>query len=98
MACVVSPVWMAMMPPRTRPRLISSWKREWRYNRLRVRSKNIKAWLNEERIVNAHTEGRKYQFVRLPSKPFGIATWQTTGAIRNVRIRELTKAEIEEAK
>jgi hypothetical protein len=54
--------------------------------RVRVTSEKIETWINEELLVNLPYKGRKIGIrpeVEL-SCPFGIATWKTTGAIRNI--------------
>ena len=64
---------------------------KWYRVRLRVRPERIEAWLDDEEIVNIEITGRKIDIraeVDL-SQPLGIATWQTGGAVRNIRIRPL---------
>lgn len=56
---------------------------------LRVSDNKIEAWIDQEQIVNFNTEGRKLSTrpeVDL-SKPFGICSWTTTAAIKNIRIK-----------
>lgn len=63
----------------------------WYRVRLRVTDEKIQAWLDGKNIVDQDIRGRKIS-IRVevePSKPFGFATWQTTGALRNIRIRKL---------
>jgi len=69
---------------------------QWYRVRLRVMKKRIQAWLDKEQIVDADITGSKIS-VRIEvelSRPFGIATWQTTGAIKNIRIRKLKPDEL----
>jgi len=66
----------------------------WYRVRLRVTTTQIAAWLDGSRIVDVATEGRHIS-TRIevePSKPFGIATWRTTGALRDIRLRRLDAA------
>jgi hypothetical protein len=66
-------------------------KDEWYKIKVRVTSEKIEAWINDEKIVDLHYLGRKIGIrpeVEL-SCPFGIATWQTTGAVRNIYLRVL---------
>jgi len=66
-------------------------KGKWYHVRLRVTENEIEAWLDKEQIVDAHTKGKKIS-VRgevEPSQPLGLATYQTTGAIKNIRMRVL---------
>jgi hypothetical protein len=66
-------------------------KDEWYKIKVRVTSEKIEAWINDEKIVDLLYLGRKIGIrpeVEL-SCPFGIATWQTTGAVRNIYLRML---------
>lgn len=64
---------------------------KWYKIRMRVAEQEIQAWIGKELIVDQEITGKKISTrieVEL-SKPFGFCTWQTTGALRNVFIREL---------
>src|SRR5262245_14712276 len=65
----------------------------WHRIRLRVVPSQIQAWIDDEKIVDQPIEGRKISLrpgdIDL-SKPFGVATWQTTGALRDIKIRRST--------
>jgi len=68
-------------------------KGRWYRIRLRVTDKKIEAWLDDKQAVSVETAGRKIGIrpeVEL-SKPLGIATWRTTGAIKSIRLRQLTE-------
>jgi hypothetical protein len=68
---------------------------QWYRVRIRVTKGQIEAWIDNEKVVDLSTEGRKIS-VRAecePCRPFGIATWRTTGAVRDIRVRTLTAAE-----
>jgi 3-keto-disaccharide hydrolase len=69
-------------------------KKKWYPVRLRVTDTKVEAWLEGKRIVDVKTKGKKLSLRAEvePSKPFGFATWQTTGALRKIRIRELPAA------
>jgi len=72
-------------------RFMSFEDNKWYRVRLRVTPDRIEAWLDDEELVNIETTGRKIDIraeVDL-SQPLGIATWQTAGAIRNIRLRTL---------
>jgi carboxypeptidase Q len=64
----------------------------WYALRLRVTSTNIAAWIDEERVFDVATKGRQIAMrsgeIDL-SKPLGIATWSTSGGLRNIRMRPL---------
>lgn len=69
---------------------------KWYEVRVRVTDKKIQAWVDDERIVNVKTEGKKID-TRIEvedCKPFGLASWQTTAAIREIKLRRLTPLEI----
>jgi len=72
-------------------KFISFEDNKWYRVRLRVTPDRIQAWLDDEELVNIETTGRKIDIraeVDL-SQPLGIATWQTAGAIRNIRLRRI---------
>jgi hypothetical protein len=67
-------------------------KERWYAIRLKVVPGKIEAWIDDERMVNLETEGRRLtiRFGEIElSQPLGIATWQTTAALRNIQIREI---------
>lgn len=63
----------------------------WYRIRLRVSEQKIEAWIDDERVVDfAHRD--RLLSIRVDvwqSQPFGIATWQTTGALRDIELRML---------
>jgi len=72
-------------------RIVSFENGKWYRVRLRVTPGKIEAWLDDEKLVDIETKGRHID-IRLEvelSRPLGIATWQTTGAVRNIRLRRL---------
>jgi Domain of Unknown Function (DUF1080) len=71
----------------------------WYRVRIRVTAGRIQAWIDDDKLVDADIENKKIS-TRIecnPSKPFGVATYYTSGAVRNVRVRPLTAAEIKAA-
>lgn len=71
---------------------------KWYPIKLRVTGQRILVWLDGKETVDADIRDRGLS-TRLEvewSKPFGISTWQTKGAIRKVRIRDLSPAEVKE--
>jgi len=75
-------------------RLMDFEKGRWYAIRLRVTPEKIEAWINDKQIVDVATAGRKID-IRIEvekSKPLGIASWRTTGAIRNVQLHAFTDA------
>ena len=66
-------------------------KDRWYKIRLRVTSARIEAWLDDKPIIHVETAAHKISIRSEvdPSRPLGIATWRTTGAIRVIRLRKL---------
>ena len=72
---------------------------QWYRFRIRVTKERIQAWIDKKEAVDCHIKDKKIS-VRIecdPCRPFGIATWRTTGAVRDVRVRLLTSEEIKAA-
>ncbi len=68
---------------------------QWYRIRIRVSQKRLEAWIDSEKMVDLDTKDRRIS-IRIEcnaSKPFGIATYETTGAVRDIRVRTLTEAE-----
>jgi hypothetical protein len=64
---------------------------QWYRVRIRVTPEKIEAWIDADQVVDLATKGKKIG-IRPEceaSRPFGIATWQTTGAVRDIRVRSL---------
>ncbi|MGC9352873.1 MAG: 3-keto-disaccharide hydrolase [Mariniphaga sp.] len=62
----------------------------WYNIHLKVSEKKIEAWIDGEQIVDFSYEGRKLSIrpeVEL-SKPFGICSWITTAALRNIQLKK----------
>jgi hypothetical protein len=69
----------------------------WYHIRIRVSAHRIETWIDREKLVDFDTTDRKIG-IRIECnacKPFGIATYMTTSAIRNIRVRPLTEKEKE---
>jgi hypothetical protein len=63
----------------------------WYRIRLRVEPERIQAWIDQEQVVNVEIKDRRISIRPEvePSVPFGFATWSTTGALRDIRLRRL---------
>ena len=72
--------------------------KRWYNIRVRVSDKKIEAWIDNDKKVDVVTTDRviDVRFEIEPCRPFGVATWQTAGEIRDFKFRKLTEAEIEE--
>jgi hypothetical protein len=67
--------------------------KRWYHISLRVTDKEIVAMIDSIRVVDFKT-GQNYLSIRPEvelSKPFGIASWKTTAAIRNIRVKRIEK-------
>jgi len=76
-------------------RFVSFENGKWYHVRLRVTPNRIQAWLQEEGeepLVDIDITDRKIDTRAEMDmcQPMGVATWQTAGAIRNIRLRKLT--------
>lgn len=64
----------------------------WYQVRLRVTEQRIEAWIEQKKVVDLITTGRKLSLrfgdIEL-SKPFGLASWSTSSAFRGIRLRSV---------
>jgi hypothetical protein len=64
----------------------------WYRIRLRVTTGRIEAWIDNEKLINATTTDRRISLrpgdIEM-SKPMGIAAWQTSSALREIRFRQV---------
>jgi hypothetical protein len=70
-------------------------KDKWYHIRLAVTPKRIQFWLDQEQVFDADIEGKKISLRPgeiYRCEPFGLATYQTTAAIRNLNWRPLPPA------
>jgi hypothetical protein len=68
---------------------------QWYRVRIRVTKSRIEAWIDKDKVVDQETKGREIS-IRAECdlcKPFGIATWRTVGAVRDIKVRTLTAEE-----
>lgn len=68
-------------------------KGQWYKLRVRVTDDNISCWIDGDKLVDQATKDRTFTTraeVNL-SKPLGISAWQTTAALRNIRLRKLAE-------
>ncbi|MBN1360537.1 MAG: DUF1080 domain-containing protein [Sedimentisphaerales bacterium] len=64
---------------------------KWYHVRLRVVPNRIQVWLDDESLIDVDTTGRHID-IRMEMDlcvPLGIATWVTTGAVRNIYLTRL---------
>ena len=65
--------------------------KQWYRIRLRVTAPKIEAWIDEKQVINLLTRSHKISIrpeVEL-SRPFGIASWRTKAALRNIKMRRI---------
>lgn len=69
---------------------------KWYPVKLRVTDKRISAWINGKEAVDVGIDDQTLS-TRIEvewSKPFGFASWQTKAALKDIKIRELSPAEV----
>jgi hypothetical protein len=70
----------------------------WYRIRVRVTKKKLEAWIEQKKVADVVTVGRKittrFGDIEL-SKPFGLASWSTSAAFRGMRIRPVEGPETE---
>ncbi len=77
-------------------RFVDLKKNRWYRVRLRVCRSRIEAWIDDDKIVDLPTANHKFgtRFEVDACKPLGIASWCTSAALRNIRIRQLKPEEV----
>ena len=68
---------------------------QWYQVRIRVTKKKIEAWIDKEKMVDLETADRRID-IRIECRscrPFGVATYDTVGEVRDIRLRALSDAE-----
>jgi hypothetical protein len=65
--------------------------KKWYQIRLQVTKEKIEAWIDGQRVISQVRKGHTFGVwdVQNPLKPFGVATWNTGGALRNFTLRRL---------
>ena len=66
----------------------------WYRIRLRVTEHKIEAWIEQKKVVDVVTTGRKVSLrfgEIMLSKPFGLASYSTSAAYRGIRIRDVSE-------
>jgi hypothetical protein len=69
-------------------------EQRWYRIRVEVRQEHIQAWIDDEQIVDAHTEEQRLSLRPGPIEdcaPLGIATWNTKAEFRDARWKPLEK-------
>ncbi len=68
---------------------------QWYKIRIRVTKTKLECWIDDEKQVDFETQDHKLS-IRMECDlccPFGISTWCTSGAVRNIRLRNLRPEE-----
>jgi hypothetical protein len=70
--------------------------KRWYRIRLRVVESRIQGWLDKEKLIDVDTTGKRISLrpgdIEM-SKPFGLASWQTTAALRQIKMRRVSEPE-----
>ncbi len=63
----------------------------WYTIRLRVTPQKIEAWIDDNQMISLERAGHSFSvwWEQEAAQPFGIATWSTSAALRNIRLRRL---------
>ena len=64
----------------------------WYRIRLRVTRDRLEAWIDQEKLVDVVTTGKRISLRPgeiEESKPFGLASWQTSAALRQIKLRRV---------
>ncbi len=66
--------------------------KRWYRIHLLVTEGHVDVWIDDEKVIEQKTAGRKFAVwpQQEAARPFGITTWYTTGALRNITLRQLT--------
>lgn len=64
----------------------------WYRVRVRVTEAKIQVWIANDKIIDLPRAGHKFGVweEQQPIRPFGVATWNTAGALRNITLRRLS--------
>jgi hypothetical protein len=68
---------------------------QWYKVRIRVTGPKVEAWIGDEKVVDVARKGKTFS-TRIECEachPFGVATYDTVGAVRGIKVRPLTDAE-----
>jgi hypothetical protein len=67
--------------------------KRWYPIRVQVTDTRIEVWIDKEKVISIVREGHRFGVweEQCPIKPFGVATWNTGGALRNIALRRLDK-------
>jgi hypothetical protein len=73
-------------------------EKKWYRFRVRVTEKMIRCAIDDKEIVAVNHQDRRVgtRIETRRNQPLGFATWETSGALRNIEIRPLTSAEVAE--
>ncbi|MFC1806370.1 family 16 glycoside hydrolase, partial [Planctomycetota bacterium] len=63
----------------------------WYRVRVRVTRERIRCWVDDDEIVDLETAGREFTAHHGAVKPFGVCSFQSSSALRNIRLRRLAR-------
>ena len=64
---------------------------EWYHVELMVTEGHVDLWIDQEKVIELKTKGREFDVwpQQEDARPFGVTTWGTTGALKNITLRKL---------
>ena len=64
-------------------------KNKWSKIRIRVSKDKVQAWVDKEQIADLKKSEHKFSiwWEQEPARPFGVATWNTEGGLRNIQLK-----------
>jgi hypothetical protein len=69
---------------------------QWYKVRIRVTDAAVEAWIDDKQMIDQPRKDHTFD-IRIECescRPLGICTWDTTGAVRNIRVRALKPADV----
>jgi hypothetical protein len=65
--------------------------KRWYAIRLRVTDQRITVWIDDDKLIDLEIRDKKFSIYweQDPVKPLGLVTWQTSGALKNLKLKRI---------